>query len=152
MEILAKIAPCGASMIELDILRAPGKEEYTRIMFFKQRGYRNWERYAGPDAKIVRDTNDSLISIDTSHASQLPDVLSRAPETAPVYLQPAESLQLRVFIDRSVIEVFIIGKQCVTLRVYPGRADSLGVSLLAQGQDAALRKLDAWQMQSIYPA
>ena len=103
----------------------------------------------GPDWHIVRDTSDSLISVDTSHASLLPDVLSRAPETGPLYLKPGEPLKLRVFVDKSVIEVFVNGRQCVTVRVYPGRADSLGVSLLAQGQDAALIKLDAWQMKSM---
>jgi len=35
--------------------------------------------------------------------------------------------------------------------IYPGREDSLGVSLRAQGQDAMLKKLEAWQMKSIWP-
>jgi beta-fructofuranosidase len=34
--------------------------------------------------------------------------------------------------------------------VYPGRADSLGVSLRAQGNDAVLKQFDAWMMKSIY--
>jgi beta-fructofuranosidase len=91
-----------------------------------------------------------LITIDTSYSSLLPDVRSRAPETAPVFLDRDEPLRLRVFVDRSVVEVFINGRQCVALRVYPGREDSLGVSLRAQGQDAELRSLDAWQMKGIY--
>ena len=82
---------------------------------------------------------------------KLPDVRLRAPETAPVYIKPWELLKLRIFIDKSIVEVFVNGRQCVALRVYPGRADSLGVSLLAQGQDAVLEKLDAWQMKNIYP-
>ena len=57
---------------------------------------------------------------------------------------------MRVFIDRSIIEVFVNGKQCVTVRVYPGREDSVGVSLRSQGQDAVLKSLDAWQMKNIY--
>jgi len=61
-----------------------------------------------------------------------------------------EPLKLRVFIDRSVVEVFVNGRQCVAMRVYPGREDSLGVSLRAQGQDAELKSLDAWQMENIY--
>ena len=63
-----------------------------------------------------------------------------------------EPLKLRVFIDRSVVEVFVNGKLYLAMRVYPGRRDSVGVSLRAQGQDAVLKKLDAWQMQSIWPA
>jgi beta-fructofuranosidase len=37
------------------------------------------------------------------------------------------------------------------MRVYPDRADSIGVSIRAQGQDAVLNKLDAWQMKAIWP-
>ncbi len=56
-----------------------------------------------------------------------------------------EPLRLRVFIDRSVVEVFVNGRQYVAVRVYPGREDSLGVSFRAQDRDAELRSLDAWQ-------
>ena len=55
----------------------------------------------------------------------------------------------RETIGVSVGTLGVIG--IIALRVYPGRADSLGVSLLAQGQDAVLEKLDAWQMKNIYP-
>ena len=75
---------------------------------------------------------------------------SRAPETAGVLVGRDEPLRLRVFIDRSVVEVFANGRQCVAMRVYPGREDSVGLSLRAQGQDATLTSLDAWQMRSIY--
>jgi beta-fructofuranosidase len=46
---------------------------------------------------------------------------------------------------------FFDERQYLAMRVYPGRKDSLGVSLRAQGQDAMLKKLDAWQMNSIWP-
>jgi beta-fructofuranosidase len=55
-----------------------------------------------------------------------------------------------VFVDKSVVEVFANGKQCVAMRVYPGREDSVGVSLRAQGDDAELKSLNAWQMENIY--
>ena len=93
---------------------------------------------------------DSLITIDSSYSSALPDVRSRAPETAPVYLESGEPLKLRVFVDRSVVEVFVNGKQCIAVRVYPGREDSVGLSLRSQGRDALLKSLDAWRMKSIY--
>jgi beta-fructofuranosidase len=53
-------------------------------------------------------------------------------------------------VDKSVVEVFVNGRQCVAVRVYPDRADSSGVSLRSQGQDSVLTSLDAWQMKSIY--
>ena len=61
-----------------------------------------------------------------------------------------EPLRLRVFVDKSVVEVFVNGKQCVATRVYPEREDSVGVSLRSQGQDARVVSLEAWQMENIY--
>ncbi|MBN2271836.1 MAG: glycoside hydrolase family 32 protein [Sedimentisphaerales bacterium] len=134
MEIIAEIDTGKAQMFEMNVLRSPRKEEYTRIAFFRGRGYRG----------------QSLITIDSSYSSLLPDVASRAPEAAPLSLAKNESLKLRVFLDKSVVEVFVNGRQCVAMRVYPGREDSLGVSMRAQGSDAVLKSLDAWQMRSIY--
>lgn len=146
LEIGAEIDTGGAPMVELNVLRSPGREEFTRIAFYRERGFRDWERYAGWQADKLRSATHSLISLDSSYSSVLPDALSRAPETAPVFLEPEEPLTLRVFVDRSVVEVFVNGRQCVAARVYPGREDSLGVSLRTQGKDATLRSLDAWRM------
>ncbi|MBM4042328.1 MAG: glycoside hydrolase family 32 protein [Planctomycetes bacterium] len=144
LEIIAEIDPRNAPMVELNVLRSPGKEEFTRIAFYRQRGHADWKRFTGWDR--LNDARDSLIVLDTSYSSELPDVLSRAPEIGPFFLAPAETLKLRVFIDKSVVEVFANGRQCVAARVYPGRADSTGVSLRAQGADAELHSLDVWRM------
>jgi beta-fructofuranosidase len=148
VEIAAEIDPWSAQMVEINVLRAPGREEYTRIAFYKQRGYVDWDRSDGWTR--FWESRDSLLTIDTSYASELPDVESRAPETAGVYLAPGETLKLRIFVDKSVVEVFANGRQCLAVRVYPGRAESTGVSLRAQGADATLCSLDAWQMRGIH--
>ena len=79
----------------------------------------------------------------------LPDALSRPPESAPVLIEPGEPVRLRIFVDRSVVEVFVNGRQCVAVRVYPGRPDSRGVSLISRGQESPVHSLDCWQMTSI---
>ena len=175
IELMAEIETNNAPLVDLNVLRSPGKEEYTRIAFYRERGFRDWERFLswrqdmlaaatdGAGAGFVSNSllsasqreklaaaTDSLVSIDSSYSSLLPDVLSRAPETGPVFLERDEPLRLRVFVDRSVVEVFVNGKQCVAMRVYPGREDSVGVSLRSQGQDARVVSLEAWQMENIY--
>ena len=66
----------------------------------------------------------------------------------PPSLSPPTSLSdCAFFVDRSVVEVFVNGRQCLAVRVHPGRPDSMGVSLRAQGQDAELKSLDAWRME-----
>ena len=158
LELQIELEPKLASLVEVDVLRSPGREECTRICFFNRRGY----KYREPFANDVRSHRvmstmlsnpvryESVISIDTSLSSTLPDALSRPPESAPVLIEPDEPLQLRIFVDRSIVEVFVNGRQCLALRVYPERADSKGVSLLARGQDAELLSLDCWQMRSVY--
>jgi beta-fructofuranosidase len=141
MELIAEIDTKRAPMVELNVLRSANAEEVTRITFFRERGYRDRSRSG---------RRESVISIDNSRSSILPDVVSRPPESAPVAMNKDEPLRLRVFLDKSVVEVFVNGKQCVALRVYPGREDSVGVSLRAQGQDAQLKSLDAWQLENIY--
>ncbi|PSR52824.1 glycosyl hydrolase family 32 domain protein [Adhaeribacter arboris] len=168
LEISTEIDPKNAQLIELNVLRSPNKEEYTRIIFFKEKGfnkgleYRSGSGTAAMPADLVRlftgeppaprtpTVPASLITIESSYSSTLPDAKIRAPETAPVFLSPGETINLRVFIDKSVVEVFVNGKQCVAMRVYPGRDDSTGFSIRAQGQEAELKSLDAWQMKNIY--
>lgn len=165
LELALEIDPGASPMVELNVLRSSGREEYTRIAFYKDRGFKVQHPSVQPGAvhhtgqvaiggyKRPRpvDRFASLLTLDTSYSSTLPGALSRAPETAPIRLDPDEPLRLRVFVDRSVVEVFANGKQCVAVRVYPGRGDSTGVSLRAQGSPAQLRSLDAWQMRSIFP-
>lgn len=150
MEILVEIDPGDAPMVELNVLRSPGKEEYTRIAFFRERGSYQGRNYVRPRPADWKSEYKSLLTIDSSYSSVLPDVRSRAPETAPLLLARGETLKLRIFIDRSVVEVFANGRQCVALRVYPGLADSTGVSLRSQGRESKLVSLEAWQMRSIY--
>lgn len=105
MELTAEFAPSDASMIEINALRSLNREEFTRIAFYRIRGYRNWERYTGWDRQKLLDATDSLITIDNSYSSIASDVWSRAPKTGPVYIAPDEPRQLRVFIGKSIVEV-----------------------------------------------
>lgn len=62
-----------------------------------------------------------------------------------------ESLELQVFIDRSVVEVFANGRQCCSIRVYPTEKGARNVSLFSKGGDAELLRLDAWHMRAVWP-
>lgn len=142
MEIDAEIDAKDAPMVELDVLRSANAEEVTRITLQKNRSVTS--RFMPPQRKL------DVVTLDNSRSSLLPEVLARPPEVAPVLLPEGEPFKLRVFIDRSVVEVFVNNRQCVALRVHPSRADSTGISLRAQGSEARLVSLDAWQMKSCY--
>ncbi|MFZ5830699.1 MAG: glycoside hydrolase family 32 protein [Planctomycetota bacterium] len=144
LEIAAEIVSEQCDMIELKVLRSPDDEEFTRIAVHPYRGYRRRERPEGGNR------TDSMITLDNTRSSILAEADTRPPEEARFMLDPDEPVKLRVFIDHSAVEVFVNGKQYLALRVYPGREDSLGVSLRARGRDAVLKSLDAWQMGTIY--
>ena len=67
-------------------------------------------------------------------------------QAAPFELSAGEPLELRIFLDRSVLEVFANGRQCITQRIYPSRPDSLGVRLFSRGGGATVRVVEAWDM------
>lgn len=69
-----------------------------------------------------------------------------AAQEAPFELSPGETLKLHIFLDRSVLEVFANGRQCVTQRIYPTRGDSLGVTLFSRGGGVDVKSIDAWDL------
>jgi len=166
MEMEIEIDMKEAQMVELNVLRSPRKEEYTRIVIYKDKGFPGGLNYiAGDNTAYMPDdllaglkgeriqrsfARQSLISLETAASSTLSGVSIRPPETAAFSLGREEKVKLHVFIDKSIVEVFVNGVQCVAARVYPGRNDSLGVSLKSINKDAELTSLRSWQMKSIY--
>ena len=69
---------------------------------------------------------------------------------APFQLREGEkALKLRVFLDKSVMEVFANDRACVS-RVIDAAQKDLGVAVFAAGSRAAVKTLDVWQMKPIW--
>ena len=60
-----------------------------------------------------------------------------------------DSLKLRVFLDKSVIEVFVDDGTRVASNFIDCGANDLGIELFARGGAAAFRSIDIWEMESI---
>ena len=119
---------------------SPGGEEQTTIVL-------------DPGAKTLRveigksSLDQSIRYLHYRWAKELPDgTLTVDAQSAPFALADGESLELRIFIDRSVLEVFANGRQCVTQRIHPTRSDSLGVVLFSRGRSVNVKSVDAWDM------
>ena len=71
-----------------------------------------------------------------------------ALERAPLELNADEPLELRVFIDKTVVEIYANDKQAICRRVYPTDPNaSLGVSLWNGGtSDVNVESVKAWEM------
>jgi beta-fructofuranosidase len=142
LELELEIDPQSCRHVELSVLRSADGEERTAISFFNQR--------RGDGSRVDDEQQDEAIVLDATRSSLSDAVTARPPETALVD-RGGENLRLRVFIDRSVVEVFVNGRQYLAGRAYPTREDSVGVSLRSFGGEATLAGLSAWQLTPIWP-
>ncbi len=71
-------------------------------------------------------------------------------QIAPMPLNPGDPVRVRVFLDRSILEVFVNERQCLTQRLYPARGDSLGVKLFARDGEMTVKSLEAWKMMPVF--
>jgi beta-fructofuranosidase len=63
-------------------------------------------------------------------------------------LDDSESLELRILLDGSVVEIIANQRTSITIRIYPSKPDSHHIRII---QPAALKSLDIWNMKSIWP-
>jgi beta-fructofuranosidase len=143
LEILAGFDPGNAKGIGIRVLCSPDDQEYTGITV---------------------DLERKKLAIDVSHSSlDRPDVYQMfnhfwrvgkgvsenktvLVQEAPFELGPGEALELQVYIDRCMVDVFANGRQALCMQVFPVREDSVGVKFIAGGGNAEIRKLQAWEM------
>ena len=101
-----------------------------------------------PDAReetsVFYDAREKRLKVDTRMSG--PHDTPKAVEAGPLELKPGERLKLRVFVDRSVVEVFANGRQAVARRIYPARSDSVGVRLFSKGAQSHVHTFKAWQI------
>ncbi len=72
-------------------------------------------------------------------------------ERAPFKFKDGEPLKLRVFVDKSVVEIYANDRQAICRRVYPGRSDSLSVVLFADDGKAKFSSVKVWEMMPSNP-
>ncbi|WP_435347784.1 GH32 C-terminal domain-containing protein [Haloarchaeobius sp. HRN-SO-5] len=123
-ELRLQVADLGGVTLELGLFESPALGERTAV------------HYEGD--RLVLDRADS--SLDPAAESD--------EQVLPV---GDGSLDLRVFTDGSVVELFANESRCLTGRVYPTREDATGVSVTAVGGPVDL-ELDAWDLDSTWPA
>ena len=68
-------------------------------------------------------------------------------QKAPFKINNGEIVKLRVFIDKSIIEVFVNdGMQSITQIVYPTDSESIYVELFSEGSEINVKKIKSWKL------
>jgi beta-fructofuranosidase len=123
IELKLEIDPGSAEQVGIKVCTSPDGEEETLVY------------YDAADKKLKVDTRKSSLGEG-----------DKKIEAGPFELSADEPLKLQVFVDKSVVEVFANDRQAVMQRIYPTRADSVGVKLFSKGGSAKVKKLQAWDM------
>jgi fructan beta-fructosidase len=126
--------------LEIEISLLPGSARHFGIRVFQ-----------GPrhQTEIGVDADRGILYIDRT-LSGVTDFSKEFPgrQTAPLAVK--EAVVLRVFLDRSSVEVFATGgKITLTDRVYPEQNDT-GVSLFSDGEAPRIRSLKVWKIRSVW--
>jgi sucrose-6-phosphate hydrolase SacC (GH32 family) len=70
--------------------------------------------------------------------------------TAPFDLQPREEIQLRIFIDRRIVEVFANDRQAL-FKQHAYEPDETGICLFSGGGNMDVKEIKAWRMAASNP-
>lgn len=109
------------------------------------------------ETPIIIDTEKKIIQIDMRKSSldkinykvfamvKDPEAVVQTQE-APFELKKGEMLNLRIFLDKSMLEVFANGRQCMTQVVYPSLKDALNVRLFTENGAVTVKSLRSWKL------
>lgn len=128
LELEVELSSNTATQFGLKVCCSPGGEEETLVYY---------------------DSTDQKLKIDTNKSSLQQG--AKTIEGGPLKLTPGEPLKLRVFVDKSVVEVFANGRQAVMRRVYPSLPNSTGVTLFSVGGETQVKGLKAWELMPSNP-
>lgn len=93
---------------------------------------------------IYYDSAEKKLKFDTGK-SGLGNFGSKKIEEAPFELKTDEPLVLRIFVDRSIIEVFANDRQAIARMVYPTLGGK-GVSLFSEGGNIEAKSVKSWEL------
>lgn len=96
----------------------------------------------------VRRSGDGKSAITIRYDGEILNVAGTKVPLKPGSEQ--KILTLHIFLDKSVMEVFINdGRECVTRVIYPGKND-LGIELFCEGGTTTVKSLNIWSIKPIW--
>jgi sucrose-6-phosphate hydrolase SacC (GH32 family) len=140
LELGLTIEPGDAEGFGLKVRASPDGEEETLIQFSPSKGELTVDFARSSLDESIRHYDRTMFF----RPGEENQVVTK--QVAPLELKPGEKLELRVFLDRSVIEIFANHRQCITQCIYPTRDDSIGIELFSTGGSMTVELLQAWDL------
>jgi beta-fructofuranosidase len=128
-------------LMELELTILPGNATQTGVTLCASANGRE-------KTVIYYDAADKQLKIDTRNSSI--GIGRKTIESAPFELKKGEPLILRIFVDKSVVEVFANERQAIARSIYP-TLNGQGLSVFANGGDVRLKSVKAWELMPSNP-
>ncbi len=128
LEILAEFEPGQDCEFGLKLQCSPDGQEQTRLVY---------------------QSESQQVSIEREQSSVNPEV-DRENCSVVVEADSGEVVKLHIFLDHSVVEVFVNGRCYLASRIYPERCDSSGLELFSRRGRVRVKSLDIWHLASIW--
>lgn len=126
MELRFKIKADSASQFSIQILKNQNETEYTNLDF---------------------DLINNTIALDRRKSS-LSNTLKNNRQQEYIF-DHNDSIVVNIFIDHSILEVFVDQIVVFSCRVYPSEAESNLVDLFVDNGEVTIGQLDVWQLSSL---
>ena len=138
---VVKLQEPGKELMELEVTIPPNNA--------KQCGVKVGVSEDGREETIIYyDKSEKKLKFDTRKSGL--SFGRKVIEEAPFELKDGEPLVLRIFIDKSIIEVFANDRQAIGRMVYP-TLGGRGVSLFSEGGDITAKSIKSWEMSPSNP-
>lgn len=111
------------SKFNLQVLKKPDGSEFTSILFDLERNVIGLDRRFSTLSSATKDYRESTYSFD-----------------------PTKTIDIRVFIDHSIVEVFVNRTEAFSFRVYPSLSQSKNVDLTVSKGKATIQSFKAWKV------
>ena len=131
LEILATIEPDDAEKFGLKVRCSPDGREETWLLCDRVYQF----------VTIEREKSSLNVNHDVLPSRQV-------VRNAPLAILPGEPVQIHLFLDKSVLEVFVNGRITLSSRIYPTLSDSLGVALFTRNGRVTITSLDIWPLNA----
>ncbi len=135
LEINAQIDIKSARGVEFCVLSDDGGREYTTVSVTSGRN---------------GGTPCGYITVDTSHSSLYPDVIGRIPDSTRFSWDGKEKINIRIYVDKCMVEVFVNGKAALCQMAYASLKESDGISVQALGACVSVESIKIYNMDTIY--
>jgi sucrose-6-phosphate hydrolase SacC (GH32 family) len=137
--------------LEIDITIDPGKAKRFGVKVFTSKD-------GSEQTTIMIERNKNILQIDMSKSSlEKPDypefIMMRenlgenmSTQDAPFDVKNGEKVHLRIFLDKSMLEVFANGRQCITQVVYPIQEDAVNIEVFSEDAPIKVNKIKSWKL------